>query len=284
MTKVAAIQMCSSDNLEENLKQAEVLIKRASQNGAKLVVLPEMFPLIGAKPSDKVAIKEEYGHGKIQNFLATQAAKYKIWVVGGTIPIATPNSNKVRAACIVYDDKGRSVGRYDKIHLFDVVVSTQEKYAESETTEAGGDVVVVDTPLGKLGLAVCYDIRFPTMFTELFFRGAEILAIPAAFTVSTGQTHWHALTTARAIDNFCYVIGANQGGTHASGRKTTGHSLIIDPWGDIMQEHPGDDVGIVYSDIDLNYLHQIRSKITLSEHYRIMADITHLKASIEEKA
>lgn len=284
MPKIAAIQMCSSDDLKDNLKQARALISEAAQNGAEMVVLPEMFAMMGAKATDKVAIRETVGQGKIQDFLSKEALKNKIWLVGGTIPIATPSTpNKIRAACFVYDKNGQAIARYDKMHLFDVSISDQETYKESDTTEPGDELVVVDTPLGKLGLAVCYDIRFPPLFTELYLRGAQILAIPSAFTVPTGQAHWHALASARAIDSFCYVVGACQGGEHASGRKTYGHSLIVDPWGHILQQHSSKRPGVVYADVDLKYLNDIRSKFPLHEHYKIMSDVSNLKRDSEEK-
>ncbi|MGB6976316.1 MAG: carbon-nitrogen hydrolase family protein, partial [Gammaproteobacteria bacterium] len=265
---VAAIQMCSSHLVDENLKTAAQLITKAAANGAILVVLPEMFAIMGMNDTDKVKVREPIGDGKIQTFLAAQAVKNKIWLVGGTIPIRCENIPKIRAACIVYNDKGKAVARYDKIHLFDVTISETESYKESETTEPGNELALVDTPIGKLGLAVCYDIRFPTMFTQLFKQGMEIMAIPAAFTIKTGQAHWQLLARSRAVENFCYVIGACQGGTHTNGRQTYGNTLIVEPWGSVQQEllEPGN--GIVYSNINLEYLYKIRAAIPVSEHLK----------------
>src|SRR3990167_6504318 len=261
MKKIAAIQMSSSDNVDENLSQAEQLISKASSQGALLVVLPEMFAIMGKTPTDKVDVAEEYGNGKIQSFLSRCAKQYNVWIVGGTIPIQCNDKNKVRAACVVYNNNGDAVARYDKIHLFDVTVSETESYRESYTTEPGDSIVVIDTPVGKLGLAVCYDVRFPTLFTELMNRGAEIIALPSAFTVKTGQAHWHLLTRARAVDTFCYLIGSAQVGMHNNGRQTYGHTLIVEPWGNIASEITEQKLGIAYADIDLKKLYGIRNSI-----------------------
>jgi len=261
MTKIAAIEMCSSNNLDENLAHAALLIKQAAAQGALLAVLPEMFVMLGNDSADKVKIREQAGSGKIQDFLTALAIKHNIWIVGGTIPIACDNPNKVRAACIVFDNQGHQVARYDKRHLFDVTLSEHEVYRESDTTEAGSDIIVVDTTFGRLGLSVCYDIRFPEHYIELSKQGAEIIVVPSAFTTKTGTAHWELLARCRAIDTFCYVIGACQGGTHSNGRKTYGHSMIINPWGEVMDEviHPGN--GIAYADIDLERLYQMRHQI-----------------------
>jgi len=254
MSKIAAIQLSSTYNVDENLVTTEKLISEATDNDAQLIVLPEMFAIMGKNANDKVHIAEKYGHGMIQSFLSESARKNNVWIVGGTIPIQCDDKNKIRAACIVYDHNGNTVARYDKIHLFDVTISETESYRESDTTEPGDSIIVVDTPVGKLGLAVCYDVRFLTLFTELMNRGAEIIALPSAFTVKTGQAHWHLLTRARAVDTFCYLIGSAQVGTHANGRQTYGHTLIVDPWGNIVSEITEQKPGIVYADIDLKKL------------------------------
>lgn len=263
MKKVAAIQMCSSTNLEENLILAEKLIAEAAQNGAKLVVLPEMFSIMGAA-QEKITAIEEFELGKAQQCLSEQAKLHKIWLVGGTIPIK--NGTKARSACLIYNEEGKRIARYDKIHLFDVTVPGGGTYSESDTFEAGEEAVVVDTPFGKLGLAICYDIRFPALFMQLFERGAEIITLPAAFTQKTGEAHWVLLSRARAVENFCYFIGACQGGIHSNGRETFGHSLIVDPWGKVIAEQQKDGAGIVYADIDLDYLKKIRASIPIAEH------------------
>ncbi|HSW69230.1 MAG TPA: carbon-nitrogen hydrolase family protein [Gammaproteobacteria bacterium] len=275
MTKVAAIQMCSSHLVDENLKLSEKLINEAAQNNAKLIVFPEMFAIMGQKPTDKIIAKETFGHGHIQSFLSEQAKKNGVWIVGGTIPIECGDKNKIRAACLVFDNNGKCVARYDKIHLFDVVLSETETYKESDTTEPGNELVVVDTPFGKLGLAVCYDLRFPELFRHLFNKGAEIIAIPSAFTVPTGEAHWELLARSRAIENFSYLIGACQGGTHSSGRKTYGNSIIVEPWGAVSAKKEGTEPGIIYTTIDLKKAYEARKSVPIADHQRIFFDTSN---------
>jgi predicted amidohydrolase len=260
MTKIAAIQMCSTDNIDENLAAAGKLITEAASNGAKLAVLPEMFVSMG----NKIKPKESVGHGKVQDFLSNTARENNIWIIGGTIPISCHDDKKFRAACLVFNDLGLNVARYDKIHLFDVVISEHEKYAESDNTEPGTDIVCIDTPFGKIGLAVCYDIRFPDLFKKLLAQKVEIIALPAAFTVPTGIAHWEVLARATAIHNLCYFIGACQGGKHSNDRKTYGHSLIIEPWGKIIAEKRDDKPGVIYADIDVDEVHKARKIIPIS--------------------
>lgn len=263
MNKIAAIQMCSSNDVDENLTLAEGLINQAAQAGAQMIVLPEMFAMMGEHATNKVDVKESFSQGRIQNFLAKIAKELNIWLVAGTIPITASVANKVRAACLVYDNQGKVVARYDKMHLFDVALSEQETYCESATTEPGDNCVVVDTPLGKLGLAVCYDIRFPLLFNQLVQQGAEIIAIPAAFTVRTGLAHWELLARSRAVDTFCYIIGACQSGMHKSGRQTYGHSLIVEPWGTVVAHSTVVGNDIVYADVDLVKVREARRMIPL---------------------
>lgn len=273
MKKIAAIQMCSSNILEENLASTAKLIKEAADQNASLIVLPEMFPIFGLAAVDKVRIKEEFGDnkGKIQSFLSEQAKENDVWLVGGTIPISSKIDSKICAACIVYDNNGKIVTRYDKMHLFDVFISDNESYLESETTTPGNELEVIDTPVGKLGLSVCYDIRFPTLFTNLLNKGAELIAIPSAFTMKTGAAHWKLLARSRAVDTFSYVIGACQEGTHANGRKTYGHTLIVDPWGSVIAERTESGAGIVYAEINLKKLHEIRKSIPIREHQKLFS-------------
>ncbi len=266
--KVAAIQMCSSHVLDENLEVTGKMIQEAAGNSAKLVVLPEMFAMMGFNAVEDCAIKEPMGDGKIQHFLADIASKNKVWVVGGTIPIACDDKKRFRAASLVFNDQGKIVARYDKIHLFDVTLSKREFYKESDTTEPGDKIVVVDTSIGRLGLAICYDIRFPELFRSLVVKGAEIIALPAAFTVKTGKAHWELLTRSRAIENFCYLIGACQTGVHTNRRKTYGGSLIVDPWGKVVRIN-SKVAGIVYSEIDLKYLYQVRRTIPALNHKKL---------------
>ncbi|HEY0719640.1 MAG TPA: carbon-nitrogen hydrolase family protein [Gammaproteobacteria bacterium] len=269
MSRVAAIQMASGPNVNANLLEAERLIARAAKAGAKLVVLPENFALMGMTEYDKVKVRESDGKGPMQNFLAEVSARYGIWLVGGTIPMAARDPAKVNAACLVYNDKGKRVARYDKIHLFDVLLTESgEHYNESATIESGGDVVVLDTPVGRLGLAICYDLRFPELFRRMVQEQVEILALPSAFTALTGRAHWEALVRARAIENLSYVIASAQGGYHANGRETHGDSMVVDPWGIVMDRLPRGS-GVVVADIDLHRLNDIRRSFPALEHRRI---------------
>jgi len=277
MTLMAAIQLCASQHVDDNLAVAAQLIDEAAKQGAKLIVLPEMFPLIGLQETAKLGIKEPFGQGKIQSFLAHQAKLHQIWLVGGTIPIACETPNKVRAACLVFNERGELAARYDKMHLFDVIVSATERHTESNTVEPGNQIVVVETPFGKLGLAVCYDVRFPELFRCLFNQGAEIIALPSAFTARTGAAHWEVLLRSRAIENFCYVIGAAQGGIHDNGRETYGHTQIIHPWGNILAKLPGEETGVICAPIDLKALHAIRNAIPVDQHQRIFFDTSKLR-------
>ncbi len=268
MTICAAIQMASSPNVNANLLTAGQLVAEAAKAGAKLVVLPENFALMGSDEFDKVKIREKEGDGPIQAFLAEAAKKHGVWLVGGTIPMAAGDDNKVRAACLVYNDQGELVARYDKMHLFDVSVpDTDEVYKESDSIEAGDHIQVVETPYGKLGIAVCYDLRFPEFFRTAANKGIDILAVPAAFTAETGAAHWEVLLRARAIENQCYVIASNQGGFHINGRKTFGHSMIIDPWGVILDCYKT-GAGFVSADIDLDKLEKTRQSFPVLQHRR----------------
>jgi nitrilase len=268
MNKCAAIQMASSPNVSANLLEADKLIGEAVKAGAKLVALPENFALMGESESDKLRIKEADGAGPIQDFLAAAAKKYAVWMVGGTIPLAGNDPNKVRASCLVYDDRGERVARYDKVHLFDVnVPDTHEVYRESDTIEAGDHDLVIDTPFGKIGIAVCYDLRFPEFFRRLAHRAMDILIIPSAFTAQTGAAHWELLIRARAVENLCYVIAPNQGGFHLNGRKTFGHSMIVDPWGTVLDCYKTGG-GFVIADIDLERLERVRAAFPVLTHRR----------------
>jgi deaminated glutathione amidase len=268
MNKCAAIQMASSPNISSNLLEADKLIGEAAKAGAKLVALPENFALMGEHELDKVRAKEVDGSGPIQNFLSSVAKKYGVWVVGGTIPLAADDSNKTRAACLVYNDQGERVARCDKVHLFDVnVPGTNEVYRESDSIECGTEPLVIDTPFGKLGIAVCYDLRFPEFFRKMVQQGMEILVIPSAFTAETGAAHWEILLRARAVENLCYVIAPNQGGFHVNGRKTFGHSMIIDPWGVVLDCYKTGG-GFVCADIDLERLERVRAAFPALSHRR----------------
>lgn len=264
MPKIAAIQLCATDNVDENLSMTSALIHEAANNSAKLIVLPEMFAIIGKTAHDKVAVKETYGEGKIQTFLRQQAKRTKTWIVGGTIPIACDDPRKIRAASLLINDEGEVFARYDKIHLFDADISPTESYRESETTQAGDRIVLADTPFGKLGMSVCYDVRFPELYRSLFEQGAELFVIPSAFTVPTGEAHWELLARARAVENFAYVIGACQGGMHTNGRRTYGHSLIVDPWGRVLSKIEGEEPGVIYAEIDLAQVKERRRAMLMN--------------------
>lgn len=267
--RAAAIQMASSPSVSTNLGEAERLIRLAAANGANLVVLPENFALMGRTDADKLAIKEADGAGPIQDFLARQAREHKLWLVGGTIPLAARDATRVRASCLVYDPAGRRVARYDKMHLFDVrLTENNEVYNESQTIEAGDQVCVVDTPFGRLGVGICYDLRFPELFRRMLDDGMEVLAMPAAFTALTGRAHWEALIRARAIENLCYVIAAAQGGYHLSGRETWGDSMIVDPWG-AVRGRQAQGAGVVCVDIDRALLDGVRRNFPALDHRRL---------------
>lgn len=269
MTRVAAIQMASGPNLSANLTEAERLIDNAAAAGAKLIVLPENFAFAGMKEEDKVKIREQQGTGVIQDFLLSQSKKHGIWLVGGTIPLQAGDEQHVRAACLVYNDQGEQVARYDKVHLFDVhVPDTNETYHESETIEPGNQAVVIDTPFGRLGLAICYDLRFPELFRRMVDDGVEIIALPSAFTAITGAAHWETLVRARAIENLSYIIASAQGGYHVNGRETHGNSMIVDPWGRIMDRQPSGS-GFVVADIEKEKVVNIRKNFPVLEHRKI---------------
>lgn len=265
MSKVAAIQMASAPQRDANLMEAGRLIQLAKDQGAELVVLPENFPVMGVEESDKVEIREPYGDGPIQSFLSEQAQKHEVWIVGGTIPIRCDDPNKIIAASILYNSRGEEVARYEKIHLFDVELDSEESYKESETIANGTKVVVADTPFGKLGFAICYDLRFPELFRQLIDKGAEIIVLPSAFTATTGKAHWEILVRARAIENLCYVIAADQGGYHLSGRSTYGDSMIVDPWGNILNRL-SQGAGVVIADIDIARMNNTRRTFPCLQH------------------
>ena len=274
MNRVAAIQMASGPKVPVNLEEAERLIGQAVQGGAELVVLPENFALMGMTEQDKVEQAEEDGSGPIQDFLARMAASHGIWLVGGTVPIRSPEPDKVYAACLLYDDRGERVARYDKIHLFDVhLEDSGESYNESETILPGDRIVVAETPFGQLGLAVCYDLRFPELFRGMLEQGVELVALPSAFTALTGKAHWECLIRARAIENLIYVIAPGQGGYHVNGRETHGHSMVVDPWGNILNQLKSGS-GVVPAEVDLERLRRIRSNFPALEHRRLNCSIS----------
>ena len=272
MTNVACIQMASGPNVGANLLEAERLINQAVRQEAGLVVLPENFAIMGQSERDKVDVREVEGEGPIQQFLAEQAARHGIWLVGGTIPLVASVPDKIRASCLVLNDKGEQVARYDKIHLFDVdLVDTDEQYTESETIEPDDRIVVFDSPFGRIGLSVCYDLRFPELYRQQLDDGMEVLVVPAAFTAITGRAHWEVLVRARAIENLCYVVAAGQGGYHLNGRETHGHSMIVDPWG-IVLNSLARGPGVVSATIDLGRLESARRNFPSIQHRRLRCE------------
>lgn len=275
MSKVAAIQMASGPNVKANLEEAEKLINAAVQQEAELIVLPENFAIMGMTEKDKVEIAESTGSGLLQDYLSEQSSKHGIWLVGGTIPIESKEAGKVSAACLLCNDKGEIVARYNKIHLFDVTIEgSKESYNESETITSGDEVVVIDTPFGRLGLAVCYDLRFPELFRAMADVGMEICAIPSAFTSHTGKAHWESLLRARAIENLSFIIASDQGGYHVNGRETFGDSMIIDQWGTILNRLPN-GTGVVVADIDLMRLENTRKAFPVLDHKRLDCKIKY---------
>ncbi len=263
--KIAAIQMASGPYVSANLSEAERLIEIAVAQGAKLVVLPEYFAIMGFKETDKVAVREEEGKGPIQTFLKTMAKKHKIWLIGGSIPLVSNFPNKVRNSCLVYDDKGQQVARYDKIHLFGLDLGN-EHYHEEKTIESGDAIQVVDTPFGKIGLSICYDLRFPELYRAM--GEVNMIVIPSAFTDTTGKAHWETLIRARAIENLSYVIAPAQGGYHLSGRETHGNSMIVDPWGVILDRLPRGS-GVVIATMNPKYQQSLRKSLPALKHRTI---------------
>jgi nitrilase len=272
MGKVAAIQMTSGHVVADNLAVAGQLLREAREAGAEIACLPENFAFIGLRDADKLQIAESDGDGPVQTFLRDTARQLKLWILAGTINLKTRSESRVANASLLIDAEGKRVARYDKIHLFDVTIpGRQEQYRESSTVVAGREIVLADTPVGRLGLSVCYDMRFPELYRELVARGAEWLAMPAAFTVPTGRAHWETLLRARAIENLCYVVAPAQAGTHTSGRETYGDTLIVDYWGQVLARLESGK-GVVSADFDLDKLAETRARFPALENRRLGVD------------
>jgi predicted amidohydrolase len=273
--KVAAIQMTSGPDVSDNLEQARTLLEEAAARGARLAALPENFSFMGLKDADKRAVAEAEGSGPAQTFLEGIARRLKLWIVGGTVPLRAAGADgRVAAASLVYDADGRRVARYDKIHLFDVDIPGRiESYRESRHIAPGAVAAVVDTPAGRLGLSVCYDVRFPELYRHLSAAGAQLLVVPAAFTAPTGRAHWETLLRARAIENLCYVLAPAQSGFHPGGRETYGDSMIVDYWGRILQRVPRGH-GCAVADVDLSRQAGVRESFPALAH-RTFANSTH---------
>jgi predicted amidohydrolase len=270
-TRIAAVQMVSTPSIERNLAAAERLIADAARAGAELVALPEYFCLMGINERAKIEQAEAPGDGAIQRFLAAQAKANGIWLVGGTLPLKHPGAadDKVRNSCGVYAPDGTQAARYDKLHLFHYD-NGRERYDEGSVLEAGSEPVALQAGALRLGLSVCYDLRFPELYRALM-RDApcDLLAVPAAFTTTTGKAHWSLLLRARAVENQCYVIAPAQGGTHENGRRTWGHSMIVDPWGEVLAERSEDGEGVIWADVDPAHIAAVRQQLPALAHRRL---------------
>jgi nitrilase len=259
------VQTVSGGDVDENLRAIEPLVAEAVRQGARLVLLPEYFGILGARATDKVGVREADGHGPQQDFLQRLAREHGVWVIGGTVPIATTDPMRVRSASLVYAPGGRRVARYDKIHLF-AFSQGEERYDEGRTIEPGTTPLAFDAPFGRVALSVCYDLRFPELYR--CFDDLALIVVPSSFTAVTGAAHWHVLLKARAIENQCYVLAAAQGGLHPNGRRTYGHSVLIDPWGVVVAERD-EGPGLIVGDIDPARIAQVRRELPALTHRRL---------------
>jgi nitrilase len=264
--KVAAIQMVSAADLQTNLQAAAGLIEQAAAQGAELAVLPEYFCHLGRKDTDKLAIQEAFGLGPIQEFLQATAQRFGVWLAGGTLPLSAGDTGRVRNSCLVYSPSGDCVARYDKIHLF-AYDNGKERYDEARVLQAGDTPVAFDLPsrdghVWRVGLSICYDLRFAELYRQL---QAELLLVPSAFTFTTGQAHWELLLRARAVENLAYVLASAQGGLHENARRTWGHSMAIDPWGEVLAQRD-EGAGVVLADLDVTRLKQVRGQLPALDH------------------
>ena len=272
--RVAAIQMVSAPEVAPNLAAAGRLIAQAAAEGARLVALPEYFCILGRHETDKVKVRERDatepgGGGPIQEFLAEAARRNKVWLVGGTVPFASSDETRVRSACCVFDALGNRIARYDKIHLFSFRQGA-ENYDETRTMQPGDTPVTLESPFGRLGLSVCYDVRFPELYRRLSpsNQPMDMWFVPSAFTATTGSAHWETLLRARAIENLCYVVAPAQGGTHPNGRRTHGHTMIVGPWGEVVAQK-AEGEAVVIADIDLRRINEVRASLPALDNRRI---------------
>lgn len=267
--KVAAVQMTSVADVATNLETAARLLRESADAGASVAVLPENFAFMGLRDGDKLKVAEEEGHGLAQERIAELAASLRMWVIAGTLPIRVAGERRVAAASLVFDASGRQVARYDKIHLFDVdVPDREESHRESNNIRPGETVVTVDTPAGRVGLSVCYDVRFPELYRRMAAEGARWFVVPAAFTVPTGRAHWELLLRARAVENLAFVVAPGQSGVHPSGRETYGDSLIVDHWGAVLARRAHGE-GIVTASFDLDAQRRVREAFPALQHRRL---------------
>ena len=271
--QIAALQMVSTEQLSDNLQQAQTLLEQAAAAGAELAVLPEYFCLIGRRDADKLAIQEAFGGGPMQDFLATTARRLNLWIVAGTLPLSANSPDRVFNSSLAYNPRGECVARYDKIHLFRFD-NGSESYDESRVLERGATPTVFELPsrdghTWRVGMSVCYDMRFPELYRAYATQGVDLILAPSAFTHLTGQAHWEVLLRARAIENLAFVAAAAQGGVHPSGRRTWGQSLLIDPWGQVLAQQ-AQGPGVVLADCDAARLQQVRSQLPALQH-RVLA-------------
>lgn len=262
---VAAIQMVSTPDPVQNMQAVAARIDEAAQAGASMILLPEYWPLLGLTDTDKLAHAEQPGDGPLQQFMSSAAKRHGLWLIGGTVPLVSPEPGKVLNTLLAYGPDGRLAERYDKIHLFGFTRG-QESYDESRTIVAGNDVAVLQTPQLRVGLSVCYDLRFPELYRAM--GHCDLMVVPAAFTYTTGRAHWEILLRARAIENQCYVLAAAQGGKHVSGRRTWGHSMLIDPWGEVRAQLPEGE-GVVLGELDHEHLSGVRASLPALTHRKL---------------
>ncbi|MFQ5658884.1 MAG: carbon-nitrogen hydrolase family protein [Gammaproteobacteria bacterium] len=269
--RVAAIQMVSTVDVDANLDSARTLIAQAAGQGAKLAVLPEYFPVLSDDETVKLRYREPYGNGPLQEFLADNARQQGIWLMGGSIPLESEQEEHIYNSCLLFNPEGECVARYDKMHLFDVCVNSEsdESYNESNTIMAGNNIIIAATPFANIGMSICYDLRFPELYRNMIDQDVSIITIPAAFTETTGRRHWKTMLRTRAIENLCFVIAPNQGGQHTEKRFTWGHSMIIDPWGEVLgslEKGPG----IVCADLDLGRQQELRASFPVLQHKKLI--------------
>jgi predicted amidohydrolase len=265
MTRVAAVQMISSPDVQQNIASARRLVAEAAASGAQLVTLPEYWPIMGLSEVDKVAHAEQPGSGPIQDFMGAAAREHGVWLIGGTLPLVSPEAGKVLNTTLVYDPQGRPASRYDKVHLFGFTKG-DETYDEARTIVPGQAVVAFEAPFGRVGVAICYDLRFPELFRAM--GECTLMVVTAAFTHTTGMAHWEVLLRARAIENQCYVLASAQGGLHPNGRRTFGHSMLIDPWGEV-KALLAEGEGVVSGELDAAFLAQVRESLPALRHRKL---------------
>mgnify|MGYP000353078649 FL=1 len=268
--KIAAVQMVSTPDVARNLRAAARLVQRAAEAGATLVALPEYFCLMGHHDADKLAMAEAPGDtdtGPVQGFLSAAAREHGVWLVGGTLPVKTAASDRVLNRCCVYAPDGTEAAHYDKIHLF-AFDNGCESYDEGRTLLAGSAPVAVQAGALRVGLSICYDLRFPELYRALMLPPCDVLCVPAAFTHTTGRAHWELLLRARAVENQCYVLAAAQGGTHVNGRRTWGHTMVVGPWGEVIDVLPEGE-GFVLADLDRERIAHVRAQLPALRHRRL---------------